>query len=380
MSDAPRDILDALAQDARVLRRARMLPTDRPLNHAEITQVAKDVQQWLDESRRTLRSVSKALGEGYSTTTISAFLGSSYKGDCEKVARALNTYMEQQTQQAEVRRPEGFIQYAVAKKMLATIVVACDDPEGGIALITCPAGVGKTIVSKAAHKMRPGSIWHGVIETERSCGGFVRQLASILGIATHRSVPMILRAIIERLKGSGRLLIIDEAHLLDERTLTVVRGIRDQAAIPIALFCTDEILDLVNDTRSNLGQFASRVSARYDANADLEEQRTRPRGRKEPCLFSVGEIEATFSKYHLRLTDGAVEMLYVVANAVGFGCLRLVNTLVRFAARVPETASKGEIDRPVLMAVLRQRYGDTYVEQIAERARQLGLPSLVAVA
>lgn len=378
----PRDILDAIAHDARVLRRARMLPTDRPLTPPEIRQVAKDVKEWMAESGFSLGAIEKALGEGYSKTTVSAFLKSTYSGDCEKVARGLNTFMEQQVQRAEVATPQGFIPFVVAKKMLAVCKHACDF--SAVGLIVACSGVGKTMCAEFMHKSRPGSILYSVFDMERSPAAFVKELAALLGIPTHRTSPQILRAICSKLKGSNRLLIIDEAHNLSDRAMETVRNIHDATRIPIVLFSTDEILPLINDTATNLGQMSRRVRIRYNAADDVQAHGVGPGGRpvkkSRDFLFSVAEIEQRFAREQLRLTDDAISFLFLVANAVGHGCMGLAVGLVEVAVRIGMSTGLKAVDRGLLLQVLKQFHGDVYIDVLSERSEQFGRPRLVATA
>ncbi|MCA9289371.1 MAG: ATP-binding protein [Phycisphaerales bacterium] len=250
--------------------------------------------------------------------------------------------------------------------------MACDSR--GIGTITGPAGIGKTESLRAARIMRPNSIYHRVLSTERSCLGLIRALARHVGVSMHRSISVTQTAIIDRLTGSDRALLIDEAQKLEHRALEVLRDINDCAGVPVVLVGTVNVKALVDDTGANFGQFSSRIVARYDAAEDIARQSTRPGGRtaRPAQLFSAEEIVQMFEGSQLRLADDAVGMLTTVANALGHGSLRLVAKLVSIASMHQRVKAKGEIDRGILVAILRQFYGDAYVECISERSEQLG--------
>lgn len=346
-----------------------MLPTDRPLSPDEIARAVKDVKDWAKETKRSHAMLAK--GIGVSTTTVQHVMSGTYTGDAESIVRKLTSYMEQLAAASEVERPTGFVSTEVASKILTVVKMACD--ERGLGLVTGPAGIGKTECVRAAKRLRPTSIFIHVLSTERSCLGLIRALAAQVGVSMHRSISITQRAIIDRLAGSDRLLLIDEAHKLEHRALEVLRDINDCAKVPIVLIGTINVKALVDDTGANFGQFSSRVVARYDAAEDAARQRGRPGGRAKPAqLFSADEIVRMFEGSQLRLTDDAVGMLAIVANALGHGCLRLVSKLVSIASMHQKVKAKGEIDRGILVAILRQFYGDAYIDCISERSEQLG--------
>lgn len=349
-----------------------MLPTDRPLTPADLKQVARDVKEWMDENGIKLSTIEHALGDGFSKTTVSAFLKGTYTGDREKVARGLNAWMEQQVQRAEIAVPHGFIPFNVAKRMLGVAKHACDRCK--IGLVVGPSGCGKSMCAEAMNRMRPGSLLYPVVDQERSPNGFIKELATMLGVPTHRSTPQVFRAVIAKLKGSGRLLIIDEAHRLNARSMQVVRDLHDNAKIPIVLFATDEILELIDDTTTNLGQMSSRVSIRYNVVEDMQGGAMPGPGgqrRREFC-WSAREIEQRFANEQVRLTGDAIDFLFLVANALGYGCLRLAGNLVEKAVDYALLKSLKEIDRALLLECLRQLHGETYVGCVSERSEQLG--------
>lgn len=368
-----RDILSEIAQDARHLRRARMLPTDRRLTPEEINQVARDYKAWLKQTRRSNARVSKALGDGFSETTLSQFSNALFKGDCEKVARGLNEYMERETRTSEVQRPAGWVTTEAANRMLAVIRAAVNGL--GMGLITGPAGVGKTMVLTAANKEYTGSILIRVMQSERRCTGLVSSIARILGVPARSTIAITHRLVVEALRGSNKPIFIDEAHKLKHDALEALRDIHDEAGVPIILCGTIDVKKSVQDTDANFGQFSSRIISRVDVAESVLTPRFGPKGRGQedvPTLFSVEEVQQLFAAGQLRISDQAIDLLTDVANALGHGCLRLVVKMVQIASMNPKVLAKKEIDRGVLLAVLRQMHGEAYAELVVERSRQLG--------
>lgn len=342
-----------------------MLPEDRELTPQEIAQVARDAKAYMREHAVSLASLSRQLGQGYSQATLSNFLNGHKRGDQERVARALNAWLETQTRAAEVARPEGFVETDVARKILTVIRTAVDSRKIGV--VTGSAGMGKTLTAKAAHKMFPGSIYLRVTQSERRNTGLVASLARILNIPIRSTISHSHRLVIEHLSGTNRPLLIDEAHKLHEGALDALRDIHDEAGVPLVLFGTIKLTQHVNDTEVFFGQFSSRIVARVD----LTELATKPRrGGKARPLFSVDEILAIFASSKLRLTDDAARLLAQLACLPGLGSLRLCSMVMDIAARMPALRSRA-VDAKDIRAIVRQMHSDAFVKLADVRTEQL---------
>lgn len=80
---------------------------------------------------------------------------------------------------------------------------------------------------------------------------------------THRSSrgtkDQMFDAIVNTLKGTDTLLIVDEAETLTEQSLEFIRRLRDLAGIGVVLTGTERLYPLVRDPRGQFGQISSRV-------------------------------------------------------------------------------------------------------------------------
>ena len=351
MSDAARNnsILDQIAQDARIIRSARMLPTDRPLEPTEIDAVARDFDRWRREHRRSLKSVSRSLGAGFSEATLSNFCTGNARGDQERVARAVNEYMERETSARSFARPEGFVETNISLRMLAVIRTAVQVK--AIGEIVGPAGIGKTLTLKAAHAMYTGSIYVRCIERARSAPSLTSLLARQCSVPVRSNAGVIQQLVIEHLRGSGRPILVDEAHKLSAQALEVLRDIYDEAECPLILAGTIDLRRQTADTGMFYGQFTSRMIARYDATEDI--QSGSDRGKR---LFTPEEIVAVFQSQRIRFTADGAEFLSALASTPGFGSLRIVARIVEIAVRMPKVQGK-PIDAKTARAIARRIHG-----------------------
>jgi len=361
VSEKP-SILDQIAQDARVLRKARMLPTDRPLTPEEIDSVARRFKDWLRESKLSQSAVGRMLGKGFGASTLNHFVNGNKRGDQEKVARAVNELMERHTQAREVARPADFVEIETAKRMLAVIKTAVDTLS--MAEIVGASGMGKTKVLKAANMMYAGSLYLRIDASSRSPMGFIRALCEEAGVPFRSSGGMTLRRLIEALSGTGRPIFIDELHQARFPTLEAIRDIYDKTKCPIILCGTEPLTKMIADRTRFFGQFNRRIVARFNIDQWMRE----PKGRGRP-LFTAEEIKQIFSNDKVRLTDDGADFLSGIACLPNEGGLGLVENIVYLAGRLAKF--KGQpLNAKILMAVLREMHGAAYttlVEQTAER-------------
>lgn len=357
MSRERDSILDLIAQDARVLRTARMLPDNRPLTPDEIAQVARDFRSWIKESRRSIASVARALGAGYSESVLSQFSNALYRGDCEKIARSVNQYIELNTIRGEVEKPKDFVETEVATDILTVARIACTS--NGMGVVVGPSGVGKSKCIEALARIYPGAIAIRVMSSTRRAPGLIRDLAAKLGVPMRNTAALAQRGIIETLKGTGRPIFIDEAHQLIDTGLDAVRDIHDEAEVPIVLFGTKTLNDRIIDTQQYFGQFNSRVVARRD----VTEAAMRPRNPRP--LFTVDEVIKVCAGGKVKLTKDAGDFLTEIACVPGLGGLRIASQIVAIARRLMK--GRDSIDGEMVRRVFRQMHGDAYQQLVTAR-------------
>lgn len=353
-----------------------MLPTNRPLTPDEIAQVARDFKRWLSETRRSMGAVSKTLGEGFSPSVLSQFGSAVYKGDCEKIARAVNEYMERHAVAAEASLPEDFVETDIARRILTvcrTTITSAMSGVGSIGLVTGPAGYGKTKTAEAATRLWHGAIYIRVNSTSRRAPGLINTLCGRLGAPQRNSADRKQQMLVEHLKGSSRPLFVDEAHRLAEGGLEAVRDLVDEAAIPCVLLGTVDLNKHVNDTEMFYGQFNSRVVAR----CDITEKMLRPKNPRP--LTTVEEIIEMFGRGRLRLTNDGARFLCALANLPGIGGFRVCAQLCRVASGLREFRGK-PVDEKTLRAILREFHGVAYSTLIRARTEPRRAEPAAAVA
>jgi len=367
--------LDLIAQEARVTR-ARLLPTERKLTDDEILAVREEATRFLSYRGHSGAWLSRQLGDGFGPTSVTQWLKGTYTGDVDAFARAINAKIATLISAERVKMPEEFVRTAVAERILAAIKQAHD--HRGIAEITGDSGYGKTITLKAAQAIYPGSAYIRINTVNRNAHNL---LGDIFEEVTGRGAPtrfgLQYSGVIGTLKGTSRVLLIDEAHMLSASGRGLLRDILDEAEVGVVLAGNDDISAMLDRERSQRrGQFASRVVARcrFDrADSMLDGGGSTASGG---MLFTADDIVKMFSRSQLRLTGDGAQMLAAIASLPESGALRLCRQIAVNILSLPDLAAKpitAKTVRQVLRAihpVMYERIKDVRPEREQQQTRR----------
>ena len=172
-----------------------------------------------------------AIQLGYSATAISQYLKGTYKGDVEGIDKAVGQLLERyQSKLKDV--PTDFIPTPTAKRILEVCGLAHAMKD--IYLVIGEAGLGK---SRALQHYAASNSNAVLLEVDPTFSAKVllTELCNVLGLSAPRNNHAMMTAIIEKLKGSDRLLIIDEAELLTYKPLEILRRIHDKTGVGVVL-------------------------------------------------------------------------------------------------------------------------------------------------
>jgi DNA transposition AAA+ family ATPase len=363
------ELIEELAKEARQLKIGQKLPEHDPLPWEKIAAVRDDFSFLVEQKGVTIQRIGEALGPGFSRGPLSKFRNiekrEDFPGDVDKMARALNQFMETLVRRKQSKRPAGFVETDVARRILT--VVGKTIELNSIGLIYGDAGRGKSMTLEAAKEIHRGAVLIRVMQSTRRPRGLAMQLGEALNLRVKRSTTHDAEhKIIEALRGTGRALLIDEAHQLEPDSLELVRDIHDETGCPIVLAGTMKLNDRVNDQERYFGQLSSRVALKYDL---TEELRGGGGGGEPKPLHTLDEIRRLYESDKVRFTDDGRLLLTKLANLPGLGGLRLCTKVVQVA----RSLSQGEpIDAELLLRVIRTLHGSqgaSQVEHQVERSR-----------
>lgn len=197
-----------------------------------------------------------------SVATVSQYLSGKYQGNCEELDRKVDEMLERQKAKVvEAKYNSEFVPTLAAKRGMEVMQFA--HVEGEINVIFGAAGLGKTQMLKEYARKNSSAV---LIEVDPSCTPKVllRKIAEAVG-ATARGVNNeLLDSIVSKLKGSERLLMVDEAELLSTRSLEFIRRIHDLSGVGVVLAGMPRLLVNLKGKNNELAQLYSRVGFACD--------------------------------------------------------------------------------------------------------------------
>jgi len=120
-------------------------------------------------------------------------------------------------------------------------------------------GVGKTTALRSyARKTQSAILLEAFEGIDNST--FIQELITATGsVAVKGTQAQQMAGLIKSLKGSDRVILVDEANWLPKRSFGALRRISDVAEIGVVLVGTAELLPMVQDPEGRFGQISSRI-------------------------------------------------------------------------------------------------------------------------
>lgn len=326
------DINDILKDQERVLIAAWMLPNEGDLTDAQRRQAMNNFKNYLAEANVNARQVAKQLGSPQ-TTTIRELIQGTFREGSDVHIRKLNMWIEQDARRRAASLEGKFIDTRVARSM-KTIAKLCRENQT-MAMALGPTGIGKSRCAQAIYESYVGAILIRITVAHRSTMGLTHALATQLGVLrkavnTNGQSQFMFERVVEALKSSNRLLIIDEAHRLSDDAMELLRDIHDVAGVPVLMIATKDLHDrIVANADADHGQLYSR----FDVIHHLTQGFDPSMGTHPKVLFTVDDVKALYNEPEVRLASDAVGYLQDVANHLGFGSLRRCERLLINAVR-----------------------------------------------
>ena len=282
-------------------------------------------KKMLELKQCTISGVARSLD--LSPTTLHLWLNDKYKGNVGKINKAVEQYMERELLREEnVNIP--FVETSVAQDIFE-IANTCH-VESEIGVCCGCAGVGKTYAVKMYALEHSDVI---LIETDFGYTPKVlfSEIHKTLGFEGTGALHNMVIDIVDKLKNSGRLIIVDEAENLPYRALELLRRIYDKARVGILLVGMPKLLKNLQGDKGQYTQLYSRVGVL----AELQP-------------IADNDIVAITSK----VTPNSVS-IYPKLSAFCGGNTRVLTKLLVRASRIAKLNNTA-IDEDVLNAALSQ--------------------------
>lgn len=346
--------------DDRALKAGRILP-ERKLSPAVVEGVIRTARVYLDEHAIAREDAARQMG--IASGTLSQFLARAYGANPDNVARKVNAWIEadarSRTERAAGADPtRELIHTHVVKTLIAVADVTASRPRFGIAYGA--SGIGKTAVIDYLCERHPGAVRVTITNDTRTHSGLRNALGRALRIrsvhggrvkASYRD-----HEIIRKLKGTRRLIIVDEGHRMNDGAWEHLRDLVDLAEVSVLLLGTVDLKHRIGRDRiGDAGQRASRTAACVDL------CRGRDPGIGGRPLFTLAQVRKFIEGDRVRPTDAAIREVTMQANMVGLGGLRRVEILVDIAARRARRVQELPLDAAVSVDVEHLAFAERFM-------------------
>lgn len=223
-----------------------------------------DMEKRIEAANEALRRLEVSKNEvarraGISSSTASTVLAGTYTGDIEGSLQKIEAVIEtlQNKERAFFSAPD-FVQTSVYTKIDRMLKDAMTVTIPRFTVLYGPSGSGKTHSLRRFVADNPSSVLLPV-RSDYSTNAVLVRLSQELGLSQAGANHHITDRIIDKLKGSGRLVIFDEAEYLKPATLDLIRSIRDTADVPMALVGMPKLYFIISSLRGNFEQIANRM-------------------------------------------------------------------------------------------------------------------------
>ena len=195
---------------------------------------------------------------GISKTALSQYLADKYVGDCAKIDAKVAAFLKLQEERAQnVKLEVGFVETKTAKQILSFLGLAHVLGQQGI--IYGASGLGKTTALQEYQRRNPQCV---LIEpdTGYTAKVLLQEICKALGVDNKGNIHDLTERVVDALRGSGRMIMVDEAELLPLRALESIRRIADKTNCAVMLVGMPKLLLNLKGPNAEFKQLFNRVS------------------------------------------------------------------------------------------------------------------------
>lgn len=218
-------------------------------------------------SERGLSQADVARQSSVGATQLNQWLKGKYPGDNaaidDSMQRWLNSTAATDTDVTKLLTQKRWADTQTSNQITDKLLFA--QTAGDVVVVYGGAGVGKTETARR-YAMGYSSVWHVTMSADTaSKQAALEEIAITMGMRDYPSTPAGLRRVIEaRIRGTGGLLIIDEAQELKKEALESVRTLHDRTGVGLALLGNEKVYSQLTGSRrqADFAQLFSRIGSR----------------------------------------------------------------------------------------------------------------------
>lgn len=256
----------------------------------------KSLKEFIAASGKTQAATARELG--VSEALLSQFLSGTYKGNVNDLTEKVQEYIEIESKKsAPVELPE-FTETSTTKGIWYALKFA--HIHGDIALIYGEVGRGKTQVLKEYARKNDTVIYIQADATISNVKSILEELWEVIGNRNREPERFLKKEIIEVLKDSGVLLIIDDAQYLTLKAMEVIRVINENAKIGIVFSGNQHVYDrMFGRETTQYSQLFSRIGIK----------------KYVPATIPVEDVKEILKEFDI--SKDCLAFLYKLANSRG---------------------------------------------------------------
>ncbi|EEO0128634.1 AAA family ATPase, partial [Salmonella enterica subsp. enterica] len=174
------------------------------------------------------------------------------------IQERITSFINREQEKEKNRRIQAhFVTTEMAAKGLEVLAYAHQECE--ICVLYGAAGLGKTMLLKEYVSRNKDAL---LIEADPgyTARTILEELCRLLGVKVRGNIHELIDACVRELRGSGRLLMVDEAELLPYRALEILRRLHDKAGTGVVLAGMPRLLINLKGRRGEFAQLYSRVA------------------------------------------------------------------------------------------------------------------------
>jgi len=219
---------------------------------------------WRDQSGQSISNIARKMNS--STARVSQYINKIYPGNVEELEKDALSLLRREEDLEFVTGPQVFCK-TKASTLIWEVLQYCDQKQKmGAAL--APSGTGKTETCKEYKRQNRATIFVTADVTTKTPSQILRRIIEqVGGVGQKSSTSEFLQALIERLKGTNRLIIIDDAHFLSWEAFELIRKIHDCARIGIVYTGQERLYEQMKGAEGRaylFDQIYSRIAIKRD--------------------------------------------------------------------------------------------------------------------
>lgn len=231
--------------------------TEQLLHSTDTNAIRQKLAQYLSETGQSRAQAAREVG--VSQATLSLFLNDTYSGNNAEIARKAEQFLSIAAQRKTlVQKPELCLQLDNTAQILQKVYITHASKD--ILLIYGPAGCGKTSALRHYAAENNGVLYVEADVTTNSHRAILLALLESMGEDCRGSTAILMKRVIGKLRGTGRLVIIDEAQHLTEKSFDALRALNDKAGVGIVYAGNPSIVKRMYGSReAEFDQVYSRI-------------------------------------------------------------------------------------------------------------------------